>query len=179
LLSRCLVWTMAATLAADLVFPPKSPPPAAVFAGLAASAAESFSPPVEATNPRTARAEWFDVAAGRVLRTYPVTDELRRETERLLLAVDGVHPRARIEPDGGHILHVELSPPLRLSTRWVSGDVADVYIMFDAAKPDESVKLLLTRGSSVQWLTSSRSAAGLLAVLRTLDPLSAPPAAEE
>lgn len=173
----CLACLAAATaLVARPGLPPHPLPPA-----FACTAATFPSPAASENiaNPRTARAEWFDVAAGRVLRTYPVTDELRRETERLLLAVDGVHPRARIEPDGGHILHVELSPPLRLSTRWVNGDVADVYIMFDAAEPGEPVKLLLTRGSSVQWLTSSRSAAGLLAVLRTLDPLSTPPAAEE
>lgn len=185
MLSRCLIWAIAAAHAASLIFPifpPKSPPPTSASADPlvpAASAAESFTPPAEAETMPVARAEWFDVAAGRVLRTYPVTDELRRETKRLLLSVDGIYPRARIEPEGGHILHVELVPPLKLSTPWISGDIADVYIMFDATKPDEPVKLLLTSGNSVQWLTASRNAAALLSVLQSLDPFSAPPSAEE
>jgi hypothetical protein len=119
---------------------------------------------------RSGRAELYDLREGRVIGSWTLSDELRREASALLASISGDAPQSGGEMKQGRMLRLELTPPLHVRTSRYSGDVPELLLMYDNAAPGRAVRLLLPAGGDIVWLSTQRSAAKLVGLIEARGP---------
>lgn len=113
--------------------------------GVAAAYASSQPMARFAPTPMAPAVQLFDVAQGRVVRSAPNSMAFRRLGESWIASIRSAWGGFRLDPESGYVLKIPFEPAVPVSNGWYRGEVRELYIMWDPAKPHDTRMMLLGR----------------------------------
>lgn len=80
--------------------------------------------------------EIFDIEEGRVVQERPTTNDIQKETEKMLKSISGVYKNLNPLPKKGVMVKVPLDPPIPVKNEWFNDLVDEAVFIFSFEEKD-------------------------------------------
>jgi hypothetical protein len=97
-----------------------------------------------AANAIVGKVEVFDVAQGKIVATFPNSEEIQKEVQAWLHSISGMAAQAKIDPKHGIVLKIPVQPAIHVNNQWFKDDVVEVFIPVSPANLQKPLLLLFT-----------------------------------